>query len=102
MKKSNLLRAALSLALTGAVLLYFWTAVSQLEWDREIEGKQQLEDVLHRTATACYAAEGFYPPNMEYMRQHYGIQFDEERYTVRYDVFASNLMPDITVLDNEE
>ena len=27
-------------------------------------------------------------------------QIDEERYTVIYEIFASNLMPDITVLDN--
>ena len=36
----------------------------------------------------------------EYLEEHYGIQVDRERYTVAYDVFASNLMPDITVLEN--
>lgn len=48
---------------------------------------------------ACYAAEGIYPPNLDYLREHYGIQIDETRYMVVYDVFASNLMPDITVLE---
>ena len=49
---------------------------------------------------ACYAAEGRYPPDLEYLKEHYGIQVDEGRYTVRYDAFAENLMPDITVLEN--
>lgn len=49
---------------------------------------------------ACYAAEGVYPPDLEYLKEHYGLQVDENQYTVRYDVFAENLMPDITVLEN--
>ena len=48
---------------------------------------------------ACYAAEGFYPPDVAYMQEHYGLQLDNNRFTVRYVLQASNLMPDITVLD---
>lgn len=50
---------------------------------------------------ACYAAEGIYPPDLDYLKDHYGVQVDEERYTVFYSVFAENLMPDITVLENK-
>ena len=50
---------------------------------------------------ACYAAEGIYPPDLEYMLKHYGIRINEEEYTVIYQMIASNLMPDITVLENE-
>ena len=83
----------------AAALLFFVAAVSGLERDRQAEGKQQLEDVLRRTAAACYASEGFYPPNLDYMRRHYGLRYDEGQYVVYYEVFASNLMPSITVLD---
>ena len=61
----------------------------------------QLEEALRRSAVACYAAEGIYPPDLAYMEERYGLQIDTDRYTVYYDVFASNLMPDITVLENE-
>ena len=50
---------------------------------------------------ACYAAEGVYPPNLDYLKEHYGVQVDDARYVVIYSVFADNLMPDITVLVNE-
>ena len=83
----------------AAVFLCFWMAVTNLEAGQQEEGKQQLEEVLRRTAVSCYAAEGIYPPNLEYMREHYGIRFDEERYLVDYQMIASNLMPDITVLE---
>lgn len=89
----------LRLLVTALVLLCFLLGISRLEQGQQLEDKQLLEDVLRRTAVACYASEGFYPPDVDYMRQHYGLQFDESRYTIRYEVFASNLMPDITVLD---
>ena len=53
---------------------------------------------LFAAAVQCYAVEGIYPPDLGYMREHYGLQVDEERYLVDYRCFASNLTPDITVL----
>ena len=85
-----------------AILLIFMTALSNLQEGQRSEGKQQLEDAIRRSAVACYAAEGIYPPTLAYLEEHYGVQVDEERYTVIYDVFASNLMPDVTVLENEQ
>ena len=82
------------------VLLLFLSALSNLDDGRRSEGKTQLEEAVRRSAVACYAAEGIYPPNLEYLEEHYGVQVDRERYTVVYEVFASNLMPDITVLEN--
>lgn len=91
-------------AVVLAVLFFFFAAVSNLETGHRMEGKDQLENALRRTAVSCYAAEGVYPPSLEYMREHYGLRFDETRYMVDYQVIASNLMPDITVLelDHEE
>ena len=83
------------------VLLIFMTSLSNLKDGQRSEGRQQLEDAIRRSAVACYAAEGIYPPSLAYLEEHYGVQVDEERYTVYYDVFASNLMPDVTVLENE-
>ncbi len=82
-----------------AVLLCFFTGVSNLQSSSGDEGKRQLEESIRRTAAACYAAEGIYPPTVTYMEQNYGLQVDENRYAVDYRVFASNLMPDFTVLE---
>ena len=90
-----------SILLALAVLLCFLLAVSRLEQGRQAEGKQQLEEALRRTAVACYASEGFYPPSVEYMVQHYGLQYDEQVYRVHYEIFASNLMPEITVVERQ-
>ncbi len=96
----SLLRGLLLPAAAVAALLCFATAVNSLDSGRAEEDKRQLEDTLRRSCVACYAAEGVYPPDLDYLRDYYGLQIDEERYTVKYSVFAENLMPDITVLEN--
>ena len=73
--------------------------MDSLDSGRSRENLQQLEETLRRGCTACYAAEGAYPPDLDYLKDHYGLQIDEERYVVRYTAFAENLMPDITVLE---
>ena len=64
---------------------------------RDVAG-QQLEDALRRAAVACYGAEGCYPPDADYLQAHYGIHYDTDRYLVHYEWFASNVMPEISVL----
>lgn len=82
-----------------AVLAFVLTAVTNLEQGKQAQDIRQLEQVLHRTAVACYAVEGVYPPNVEYMQEHYGLTYDESRYLVHYELFASNFMPEITVME---
>ena len=83
----------------AAAMVFVLVAITNLEQGKQEQDIRQLEQVLHRTAVACYAVEGAYPPNVAYMRQHYGLVYDESRYTVHYEVFASNFMPDITVME---
>ena len=94
----GLLRGLLMPVLCILVLIGFSTALSSLNSGHDAEDLRQLEETLRRSCVACYACEGVYPPNLEYLKEHYGIQVDENRYDVHYDVFADNLMPDITVL----
>lgn len=81
------------------VVLFFFTAVSNLDQDRGAEGREQLETSIRRSCAACYATEGIYPPTLEYLVEHYGILIDEDNYNVFYDVFSENLMPEITVIE---
>ena len=80
------------------ILLWFFTALGHLGAGQAQEGRQQLETALRRAAVACYATEGVYPPTLGYLTEHYGIQIDRSRYSVFYEIFAENLMPQITVL----
>lgn len=81
-----------------AVMLWFFTSLNNLSAGQGEEGRQQLETSLRRAAVACYAAEGIYPPTLDYLTEHYGVQIESDQYIVFYEIFADNLMPDITVL----
>lgn len=94
------LRGLLLPVIVVAALLCFSAAVNNLENGRSSEEKQRLEETLRRSCVACYAAEGVYPPNVDYLKAHYGLQIDEKRYIIRYSVYGENLMPDITILEN--
>lgn len=94
-------RISLLAAAVLALTVWFGSAIGNLHDGHTREGRQQLEDALRRAAVACYAAEGIYPPSLEYLTQHYGVPINEEQYTVFYEVFADNLMPVITVLEKE-
>ena len=84
-----------------AVILISVTILSGIERGRSGLARIQLEETVRKTALTCYAAEGIYPPDLEYMKERYGLHFDEEMYQVYYDVFGANIMPDITVLEKE-
>lgn len=96
-----MLRGLLLPCAAVVILLAFLSALGNLESGREGEDIRQLQEALHKGCVSCYAAEGIYPPDLEYLKEHYGIQIDEERYTVYYNRFAQNLMPDVTVLENK-
>lgn len=96
----SLLRALVFPALAVAALLFFNSALNNLNRDSGSENMRLLEDALRRSCVACYAAEGSYPSDLAYLKEHYGLQIDESRYIVHYQAFAENLMPDITVLEN--
>ena len=91
------------LALLGvicAVLAFFFTAIDRVDSGPGEEDAAQLTLSLRRAAAACYAAEGAYPENLAYLEEHYGIQVDDQRYSVIYRPIASNLMPEITVIQH--
>ncbi len=96
---TGLLRGAVLTAFVLVALFCFFTGVTGVQKGSGEEGRRKLEESIRRTAAACYAVEGIYPPTLEYMEENYGLQVDAERYFVDYRIFASNLMPDITVLE---
>lgn len=88
--------------MAAVIGVWFFAAVSGIRSGTAGEGRRQLERALRHSAVACYAAEGRYPPDVAYLQAYYGVQIDESRYTVFYEVFAENLMPEIMVVEHEK
>ena len=65
------------------------------------QSKQQLElltSSVNRSVTQCYALEGSYPVNLDYLTEHYGLTYDSNRYYIDYQFIGANLRPDITII----
>ena len=97
-RKYGYLPFVLFLCGAAVVLLLFTRAFTNLKAGSGDEAVSQLESAIRQAVVTCYATEGYYPPDMDYIVEHYGIQLDESRYLVSYDIFAENIMPEITVI----
>lgn len=63
------------------------------------QGLQLTREAVNRAAIECYAIEGNYPPDVDYMEKNYGLSYDHTKYFIFYEVFASNIMPTIEVYE---
>ena len=93
--RDNGLAIALFLLL-GAAAVYGIRGASTASHEEE---RRIAEQSVRRAAVSCYAMEGFYPDSFDYLQDHYGVRIDEQKFFVQYEVFGSNLMPEITILE---
>ena len=66
--------------------------------DLEDSGATAIREAVRRSALQCYAVEGVYPPNLQYLEDNYGLQVNTEDYYISYEAFASNLPPTVKVV----
>jgi len=59
----------------------------------------RIKEAIEMACIQCYAIEGSYPPDLEYLRDNYGIVLDHDRYYYYYEIFASNVMPVVEVYE---
>ena len=95
-------RREIAIVLVMAVLVVgVWLLVGRVANANDGAQTQFVHDAVHNAALTCYAVEGAYPDSLEYLRSYYGLAYDEDRYYVHYDAFASNLVPEIVVVEVE-
>ncbi|MCL2437373.1 MAG: hypothetical protein FWD00_04975 [Clostridiales bacterium] len=81
-----------------AVLLFVLTGLREAQAASYAEELRIAEKSIRRAVISSYASTGKYPPTFEHLVEHYGIKIDQDRFVVHYNVFATNIMPDIVVL----
>lgn len=81
------------------LLVFLSAGIGNVSSASEAESRQILQEAVLRATVQCYAIEGMYPPDIKYLVDNYGLAFDRDRFIVHYEVFAGNILPDITVID---
>ena len=101
-EKTGLRLKVISAVMTVVLIVVLVLSIMNMGRESRKDGLRQVETSVHRSVTACYATEGIYPPNLDYLKEHYGLQVDEDRFIIHYSIFAENIMPDITVLERAQ
>ena len=99
-KQSNhpLKSAAATVVTIVLVFVLFVAAIGSVS-DSTVDRQQEsLETALNRAIAYCYAVEGSYPENLDYIKTHFGVTWDESSFYVDYRVQGGNIYPDVTVL----
>ena len=47
----------------------------------------------------CYSVEGVYPESLEYLKENYGLTYNEDLFYVDYRTTGANLIPDVTIIE---
>jgi len=84
-----------------AALFLFVKAVDNIGTANDAEQAEILEQALTRSITACYALEGAYPPDIDYLVEHYGLTYDNAEYFIDYQYIGANLRPDVTIIKKD-
>ena len=74
-------------------------AVSYLDRSEQDTQIEMVYNAVKKAALTCYAVEGAYPGGLDYLEDNYGLSYDHNLYMVSYNAFASNLFPEIHVIE---
>ncbi len=92
-------RDILKLVLIVGMIVLAVGIFSRVGSKHESEETELVRKAVKDAALTCYAVEGAYPDDVEYLREHYSLAYDESRYFITYEAFASNRIPDIWVTE---
>ena len=87
-----------SVALFVFIIVILLSGFRQASVSQADEALRIAEESIYRAVVSCYAIEGSYPQDFKYIKDNYNVSIDERKYFVHYSVFASNVMPDISVI----
>lgn len=97
--KSALSGVWLSLGLFAIVFAIFIFGTVSLSAGSAKRQRESLENALTRDIVYCYATTGKYPESLSYIKDTYGLYYNDELFYVDYKIRGSNLFPDVTIID---
>lgn len=97
----NALAYIIPILLFGAMLAWFITAMNNTDDSTNRRELAAVKSTLENGITMCYAIEGVYPESVDYLTENYGLNYDKDKYIVRYDRFADNIRPTVSVIERQ-
>ena len=98
-KRGKWVPAVLGLVIFAVVAVVIIQGIGRASSVSDREELELAQRAIRHGAVSCYAMEGAYPASYDALKARTGLAINEEKYAVFYEVFASNIMPEITVTE---
>ncbi len=107
MKKRTLYRLKLFMTICGAlffaaIIVWFMIGLDRTNSATNEERIKNVKQAVMNGAVLCYSVEGFYPENIDYLKENYGLNYDEKRFLVHYRYVSADICPSVMVYDGSE
>jgi hypothetical protein len=79
------------------VLFLVGQSLAELHRSSVASGLKVARSAVERAVMQCYALEGAYPPDLDYLQENYGLILDRGQYDYLYEIVAGNIHPVIQV-----
>ena len=88
-----------SILIFVALIIIFVVTINGITTKNSNRELQIVRDAVKNAALTCYAVEGMYPDDLNYLIEHYNLSYNKDRYIVYYEPLASNVIPSIKVVE---
>jgi predicted urease superfamily metal-dependent hydrolase len=95
-------KVAIQLCIAGGIVFALVYGFLNISETAESENLAMTERAVRAALVNCYAIEGFYPTELSYLEEHYGLRIDHGKYIILYDFVFANFMPSVRIIPISE
>ena len=92
----------ISVCIFGLLFGAFFLSIEKFSKDTTQRQQEALENALHQGIVYSYTLEGIFPACLEYLKEHYGLIYNEDLFFVDYRLQGANIFPDVTIIPRGE
>lgn len=98
-KQKRIFVRCITSILLVAIFLIILFAIDKVGSVSSKETLKQIETTIERSVVCYYAIYGVYPANYNELLEFSNLQIDSSKYLVHYDIFATNVFPEVRVVE---
>ena len=107
MKERSLYRLKIFVSAVGivafiAIVVWFLPGLTNTRDLSDEQRRSNVRQAVMNGAVLCYSVEGFFPEDLDYLKNNYGLHYDEERYLVHYRYVSADICPSVMVYDSDD
>ncbi len=95
--KIKIFLSAFAVLLFAAIIIWFVSGLSNTERSADEERLRNVKQSVVNGAVLCYSVEGCYPEDLGYLKDNYGVSYDENKYLVHYRYVSADIRPTVAV-----